>query len=366
MKRISLQRLTTNQRVAFTIAFAMTVIFALGSFTSGVRAQTPNQLSLADILIALRSHKLTLPERNKILTDAVETRGTTFSMTPEIEKELSVTGADKYLVDAIRKRSQIVKINAVVPPTETKPKADPVVVPPPPDFSFYEKRANASFAKGDTDSALTDYSKAIEMNASSFSSLLGRATAYLKKGSFTQALADCSKALELSPKSAAAYAQRGEVYEKKGDADLASADYKKALDLDAANEVAKSGEARIEAEQAKNAKKVEPAPAPPPVVTPVAPEFVDLGNLTEAQATKMVKPIYSQTAFKLNIGGKVAVAVELDDKGNVTSAKALNGSPYLRKDSEDAAKSSKFHPAMFNGQPIKGKGVVTYNFVPAR
>ncbi|MEP6788926.1 MAG: TonB family protein [Acidobacteriota bacterium] len=366
MKRISLQRLMTNQRGAFAIAFAMAVIFALGSLTSVVRSQTPNQLSLADILIDLRSHKLTLPERNKILTDAVETRGTTFSLSPEIEKELSVTGADKDLVDAIRKRSQIVKINAVVPPTETKPKAEPVVQPPPPDFSFYEKRANASFAKGDTDAALTDYSKAIEMNASSIGSLLGRAAAYLKKGSYVQAIADCSKMLELNPKSAVAYSLRGEVYEQKGDAALASADYKKALDLDAANEAAKSGEARIEAEQAKNAKKVEPAPAPPPVVTPVAPEFIDLGGLTENNAIKLVKPIYSQTAFKLNIGGKVAVAVELDDKGNVTSAKALNGSPYLRKDSEDAARSSKFHPATFNGQPIKAKGVVTYNFIPAR
>src|SRR5580765_2318691 len=199
MKRTSLQWLTTNQWGAFAAALAMSFVFALGSFTTVVRAQAPNQLSLADILIALRSHKLTLPERNKILTDAVETRGTTFSITPEIEKELSVTGADKDLVAAIRKRSQIVKVSAVVP-AETKPKTDPVVVPPPPDFSFYEKRANASFAKGDTDAALTDYSKAIEMNSSSFGSLLGRASAYLKKGSFAQALADCSKMIELNPK----------------------------------------------------------------------------------------------------------------------------------------------------------------------
>ncbi|MEO6052158.1 MAG: hypothetical protein ABIP78_12625 [Pyrinomonadaceae bacterium] len=52
-------------------------------------------MSLADILIALRSKKATLPDRNKILTDAVQTKGTTFSMTPEIEKELAGTGADR-------------------------------------------------------------------------------------------------------------------------------------------------------------------------------------------------------------------------------------------------------------------------------
>lgn len=365
MKRTSLTPLFKKSPRSMVIALFISAVLVLSVSTIAAFAQGA-QLDLADILIALRSKKLTLPERNKILTDAVATRGTTFTLTPEIEKELLVTGADKDLVDAIRKRAQIVKVNAVVPTTETKKADPPVVAPPPPDFSFYEKRADASNSKGDLDSAITDYSKAIEMNASAVNSLLGRGTAYVAKKSDILALADFTKAIEVNPKSAAAYAHRGEVYEKKGDLDLAAADYKKALDLDSANEPAKSGAARVEAEQAKLAKKVEPEPVRPPAATPVAPEFVDLGSLTENQATHMVKPVYSQAAFKLNIGGKVAVAVEIDEKGNVTSAKATSGSPYLRKDSEDAAKNSKFKPALFNGQPIKAKGVITYNFVPTR
>jgi hypothetical protein len=34
----------------------------------------------------------------------------------------------------------------------------------------------------------------------------------------------------------------------------------------------------------------------------------------------------------------------------------------LRQSAEDAAKRSKFKPALFNGNPIKSKGSITYNF----
>ncbi len=55
-----------------------------------LRGQTPQaQLSLADILIGLRSKKVNLAERNTLLSGAVKTRGITFALTPEIEKELS-------------------------------------------------------------------------------------------------------------------------------------------------------------------------------------------------------------------------------------------------------------------------------------
>jgi TonB family protein len=168
----------------------------------------------------------------------------------------------------------------------------------------------------------------------------------------------------LSPKNAFLYFHRGEVYEKKGELELAAADYKKALEVDPANESAKLAASRVEAAQAKLLPKVEPAPAKPTVTAAPLPEFLYLGTLSESTAIKMVKPVYSQTAIKLNIGGKVSVDVELDTKGNVTSAKASNGSPYLRKDSEIAAMACKFKPAMVGDQPVKGKGIITYNFVP--
>jgi len=90
----------------------LSVVVTLMIAVSAVHAQAPAQLSLADIIIGLRSKKVELPDRNKILTEAVLSRGITFSLTPEIEKELEATGADQALVNAIRKKSTIVKTNA--------------------------------------------------------------------------------------------------------------------------------------------------------------------------------------------------------------------------------------------------------------
>src|ERR1044071_9926816 len=119
-------------------------LFALAAMViaivaSTVHAQSPSQLSLADILIGLRSKKVELPDRNKILTEAVLSRGITFALTPEIEKELESTGANQALVDAIRKRNVIVKTSASTNPmVETKTVAAPVQ-----DFAFYMKRAES-------------------------------------------------------------------------------------------------------------------------------------------------------------------------------------------------------------------------------
>ena len=93
-----------------------------------VPAQSP-QLSLADLLIGLRSKKLTLPERNTILTEAVRQRGVTFAITPEIEKELETTGAAPTLIEAIRQKAPVVKPAAT--PAVVKPAATPadIVIP---------------------------------------------------------------------------------------------------------------------------------------------------------------------------------------------------------------------------------------------
>lgn len=368
MKINSLPPASNRPRYAFTITVFMACVLMLTALSTATLAQGTSQLSLADLLIGLRSKKATLPERNKILSDAVVTRGTTFALTAEIEKELAATGADKVLIDSIRQRSQFVKIAAVSQPaTDTKAKTEPppTAAPAPPDFSFYEKRADAAVAKGDMDAATIDYTKAIEMNPSGVSALVGRASVYYSKSSYTLAIADLTKAIELSPQNAAAYAARGQAHEKKGSQDLATADYKKALELDPANAVAKTAVAAIEAEQAKIQAKREPVPAAPAPV-PVLPEFLEMGQLTEAQAIKMGKPMYSPIAYNSNIGGRVVVEVELDKEGNVTSAKVSSGHPFLKQSSEEAARKSKFKPAMVGDKAVKGKGTIIYNFVPKR
>src|ERR1700755_1932496 len=84
------------------IVLAVLTLLAVATFP--VPAQAPSQLSLADILIALRSKKADIGEKNKILADAVKQRGITFSLTPEIEKELDGTGAANDLIAAIREK----------------------------------------------------------------------------------------------------------------------------------------------------------------------------------------------------------------------------------------------------------------------
>lgn len=335
-------------------AAALTIVLLSLSLTQF--AQTTPQLSLADLLIGLRSKKVSLPERNKILAEAVKQRGVTFAPSPEIEKELATTGADSSLLDAIRVKA-VPEKPAVMEPAKTA--AAPVA----PDFSTYQKSGDANFGKGEFTAALADYDKSIEMKADNASAYYSRGKAHFSLKSYSVAVKDFTKAIELSPKDATAYFNRGASYEMLGEAEKAAADYQKSLDFDGTNETAKAGLKKIRDEQARAAAA---KLAPPPVVAPepvkVAPQFLNLGTLTSENAVKMVMPIYSPFAQRSNIEGKVTVEVDLDDQGNVVSAKATSGHQLLRSSAEDAAEKSKFKPATFENRPIKAKGVIIYNF----
>jgi len=337
--------------------------FLLTSFLLSLTAfsQTAQpQLSLADILIGLRSKKVTLPERNSLLTDAVKKRGVTFTLTPEIEKELENTGADKVFVEAIRQKSSkaIAPVIAAVKPT---PAPIPAATPTP-DFNFYRKRADEYALKGSFDLAFIDYNKAIELNPKDVSAYFKRAQAHSGKKDFSRAISDYDKMIELNPKDSHAYFNRGESFEKIGSTQKAVADYQKAVELDANNEAAKNNLQRLEAEQAKivleQKKKEEAAKV---IETPALPQSIDLGQLNSF-AVKLVTPIYPEIAQKINAGGAVMVQISLDEEGNVVSAKAVTGQKILRATCEDAARKSRFKPALFNNRPIKATGYITYNF----
>lgn len=326
-------------------AAIVSIILILGS---AARAQAP-QLSLADLLIGLRSKKVSLPERNTILTEAITQRGVTFSMNAEIEKELETTGASPALIDAIRQK---MAVSSPSPPI-IKPVAVPVSTPEPPDFNFYQTRADQSAEKGEFGLALADYNKSLELKADNSVAYLGRAKAHYNLKSYDLSIKDFDKALELNPKDSLAFFNRGVSFEKLGDVKKALDDYQKAADLDPANETVKTNLKRLldaaAAEAAKN--------APPPT-----PEFVNLGNISAANATKMTAPVYSIIAQRSQIEGKVVVGLDLDENGNVVLAKAVSGPQMLRASAEDAAKRSKFKPATYNNRPIKAKAQITYNF----
>lgn len=336
-------------------------------------------LSLADILIGLRSKKVTLEERNRLLTDAVRVRGITFALTTEIEKELQTTGATVELIDAIRQKT--VPVKPVVKPSPTLPTSTPT---PLPEFVLYQKQADAHMVKGEYDLAIANYNKVIQLNPKSSESYLSRGLSYFNKKSYEQAVSDYNKAIELDPKEPIAYFNRAGSYEKLGNAQNAIADYQKTVELDNSNETAKNALKRLQDEQAKaelakaeqakieqiklnTAKTVSPTQPQPQTKTDVeAPneqsQIVSLGQINPEQAVKMVTPTYSPGARSMNLSGQVVVQVDIDEEGDVTSAKAVSGAGLLRASSEEAARRSKFKPVTKNGTPVKASGYIVYNF----
>ncbi|MEO8649797.1 MAG: TonB family protein, partial [Acidobacteriota bacterium] len=325
------------------ISLLFALVLMIGALPLLTAAQVP-ELSLADLLIGLRSKKVSLEDRNKILSEAVRQRGITFSITPEIEKELITTGADVELIGAIRDKSQ--------PPPVVKPVATPVPTPTTPDFSFYKVRAETSAGKGDFTTALADYNKSLELKSDSSAVFFSRGQTYLTMKLYDLAVADFGKAIELNPNDSTAYFGRGFAYERLNQPKKAVADYAKAVEIDGSNESAKTNLKRLQDEEAKAVAVSKPpvtvaVPTPEPVKPP---EYMNLGALNAASATRMVTPSYSPIAQKSGVEGRVTVEVELDTEGNVVKAKAVSGHAMLRKSAESAAERSKFKPATFENR----------------
>lgn len=375
LKSISPIRLTSSRLLSLFSMASLIISFAV--LCQIGRAQQVQQLSLADVLIGLRSKKVSLDDRNKLLSDAIKVRGVTFALTPEIETELAGTGASKELVEAVRQKSLKDKIASLDKPI---PAAIPVAVQvqtPSSDPAFYRQRADENLGKGEYELAVKDYSKAIELNPKDAPAYLNRGRAYSNKKSFDLAALDYDKTIELNPKESTAYLNRGDLHEKRGNAPQAMSDYQKAVELDAGNESAKNNLKRLQDEQTKieqakieqakllaQSKEAETklaAESPKVPEQSNAPKSVELGSLV-GLAVKMVTPVYPIMARQMSINGQVMVQLMLDETGNVTFAKATTGPQVLRSAGEDAARRSKFKPATVGGQTVKATGFIVYNF----
>lgn len=349
-------------------AFALAAV-ALTLFVSGVSYQVAGQgreLSLADILIALRSKKAVIEEKNKILVDAVKERGITFTLTPEIEKELGSTGARVELIAAIRDRAAKLKSGSGEPvKTEIQP---PVVKsPPPPDFAFYRSRATQELTANNLDAAMADLDKAIELKPGDAGSYVDKGTIFTRKENYEAAIEQFSKAIELNPNYALAFYSRGTVKEKLGKTQDALVDYQKSADLDPTNELAKSTVSRLklaiaEAEAAANAKAAAKAAEEARLAEAAKrPLLINAGSLN-VYAIKLVMPVYTANDRRMGIHGKVTVSIKLDEEGKVVSAKAVDGPKQLWNAAETAIKQTKFKPVLFEGKPIAATGAIAYNF----
>src|ERR1044071_2022064 len=98
----------------------------------------------------------------------------------------------------------------------------------PNDPGGHSARGFEAAKRHDYDTAIAEFSKAIEAEPKDAKNYFNRGTAYRGANKLTEALADFSKAIELAPQDLAAYVGRGEVLLAQKQPDRALADFEKA------------------------------------------------------------------------------------------------------------------------------------------
>ena len=88
------------------------------------------------------------------------------------------------------------------------------------------------------------------------------------------------------------------------------------------------------------------------------------GGVLNGKALVLPQPAYPAIARAAHASGTVLVQVLIDEQGDVTAAHAVEGHPLLQAVSVAAARQAKFSPTLLEGEPVKVKGVIAYNFVP--
>ena len=102
----------------------------------------------------------------------------------------------------------------------------------PKDANAFYGRGGAWLANGDNDRAITDYDDAIRLDPKDAYAFVGRGYAWLVKGDNDKAIADYDEAIRLDPKNAPAFVDRSIAWLGKGDNDPAIADSAEAMRID--------------------------------------------------------------------------------------------------------------------------------------
>ena len=97
--------------------------------------------------------------------------------------------------------------------------------------SDYIRRGNRAYDEGRRQDALSEYSKAIELDSNCAAAYYNRGIVYGNLGQHENAIKDYDKAIELDPNYVNAYYNRGNVYENLGQHENAIKDYDKAIEL---------------------------------------------------------------------------------------------------------------------------------------
>ena len=95
----------------------------------------------------------------------------------------------------------------------------------------HQKRAYLFYNKNDSESAIADFSKVIELKHDKADAYFHRGKLYIHNNYIDKAVADFDRLIKLEPKNADGYKSRGLVYMEKGDYESAIPDFKKYISL---------------------------------------------------------------------------------------------------------------------------------------
>jgi tetratricopeptide (TPR) repeat protein len=129
-------------------------------------------------------------------------------------------------------------------------------------FVYSEKRSIAfddgcaALTKGDTDGALEDFNRAIQVNSQDPDAYLYRGITYERRIDYDRAIADFSRAINLNSGSEQAYANRGFCYDNKHEYDKALEDYNETLRLNPKNELTLCNRGNVYAQKGDNSDAI--------------------------------------------------------------------------------------------------------------
>ncbi|MGD9223733.1 MAG: tetratricopeptide repeat protein [Desulfobacteraceae bacterium] len=158
------------------------------------------------------------------------TQPETITSAPETTKEAdapSIAGAEVASSEQIQPQPPVVAPRAAekVKPIGKLTKTDN------PDAAIWEQRSYEAAVRGDFDIAITDATKAIELDPGRVNPYINRSWAYIEKNMLAHAIRDCKAALQIDPENMLAYNNRGLAYQRMAQFPQAREDYRKACDL---------------------------------------------------------------------------------------------------------------------------------------
>lgn len=104
------------------------------------------------------------------------------------------------------------------------------------------------------------------------------------------------------------------------------------------------------------------APPPPPPPAPKHALVVRGGDVQAAKLIRKVVPIYPPLALRARVEGTVILEINVDEEGNVTEVRVLQGNPLLEDEAVRAVKQWKYSPTLLNGEPIPILSTVKVEF----